>query len=55
MMPVLSLQSFTGNRNNIDIFLYNLRALPPNEIPSYAPGNYAIRNRINKHRPTTND
>ena len=26
-MPVLSLPSFTGNRNNIDIFLYNWRAL----------------------------
>jgi len=25
--PVLSLPSFTGNRNNIDIFLYNWRAL----------------------------
>ena len=27
MTPVLSLPSFTGNRNNIDIFLYNWRAL----------------------------
>ena len=27
MPPVLSLPSFTGNRNNIDIFLYNWRAL----------------------------
>jgi len=27
MTPVLSLPSFTGNRNNIDILLYNWRAL----------------------------
>jgi len=27
MTPVLSLPSFTGNRNNIEIFLYNWRAL----------------------------
>ena len=27
MTPVLSLPSFTGNRNNTDIFLYNWRAL----------------------------
>jgi len=27
LTPVLSLPSFTGNRNNIDIFLYNWRAL----------------------------
>jgi len=27
MTPVLSLPSFTGDRNNIDIFLYNWRAL----------------------------
>ena len=27
LTPVLSLLSFTGNRNNIDIFLYNWRAL----------------------------
>ena len=27
LTPVLSLPSFTGNRNNIEIFLYNLRAL----------------------------
>jgi len=27
MTPVLSLPSFTGNRHNIDILLYNWRAL----------------------------
>jgi len=40
MTPVLSLPSFTGNRNNIDIFLYNRRA-PLEWSPSmpYKPHN----------------
>ena len=45
MTPVLSLPSFTGNRNNIDIFLYNWRALltADTDGPSKWPGS---RHRI---------
>jgi len=38
MTPVLSLPSFTGNRNNIDIFLYNWRALWWLVVASASPG-----------------
>ena len=53
MMPVLSLPSLTGNRNNIDIFLYNRRALFAALTPDPALRG-TVRHRIRGSVPDSN-